>query len=268
MNNSIGIIGTGNLGSSLIGGLSTAHPDSVIHAASRNTSSLSMLAGQYNLKPHTSISDLCAEVDVIIICVKPIDIRSVLQSLGTEPKLIISTAAAVDVADIQSYLPGPWPIIRAMTNIAVLVGCGYTALYSNTHATPENKSRAESIMRSIGDIQWIEKETDFSAITAIAGSGPAFLYTYMLAQKAFAQTAGLDEHLADLMIRQTVYGSAKLALGADSPLSELMAKVVVKGGVTEAGLSLLTQPSFKAAIQQALSASMQQAEPRKKELPK
>ena len=149
-----------------------------------------------------------------------------------------------------------------MPNTPALVKAGATGLYANPQVSKEQRSLAESILRTVGITLWFEDEAKLDAVTAVSGSGPAYFFLVMEAMQAAAESLGLKAEDAQLLVVQTALGAARLALESEQKPADLRKQVTSKGGTTEAALNTLKAGGLVPLFAEALQA----AEQRSKEL--
>ena len=201
-----------------------------------------------------------AEADeVIVFAVKPQQISEAARSSGVSKNrnLVISIAAGVRLSTLSRRLGGYRRMIRAMPNTPALIGAGITGLYpmSEQDVTPGDRANAETIMKATGEVVWIEHEGQMDIVTAVSGSGPAYVF-WMIEQLARdGEALGLPRQTADKLALQTVLGAAKLAAGsADSPAT-LRERVTSKGGTTEAALKVFEKEALAERFKRAIEAA-------------
>ena len=176
---------------------------------------------------------------VLVLAVKPEFWRDAV--VGIAPRLgagtlVVSVMAGVTIAALESAFPG-LAIVRAMPNTPAAIGQGVTGLFTNGNAMA--KAAAEAVFAPVGVTVWLDAEGDFDAVTAVSGSGPAYVYALIEALAAAGAAAGLDPALAERLARATVTGAAALAVADGSPAVELRERVTSTGGTTAAGLAVL-----------------------------
>jgi pyrroline-5-carboxylate reductase len=198
-----------------------------------------------------------------VLCVKPTTIASVLQEIlpvwQQHQPLIISVAAGFKVAAMQRELGNKASIIRAMPNMAALVGSGATGLYANTNVSTEKQEMAESILRSVGIIHWVEAEDQLDKLTSLSGSGPGYLFYMMEAMANQAIDFGLDPDSVHLFTAQTFLGAARIALESEQTFEQLRQNICSKGGTTEQGVQVLKQHHMRQALEEAMQATYERA---------
>ena len=192
--------------------------------------------------------------DVLVLAVKPQVWRAAAAPLADRIgplTLVFSVMAGVTTADIAAVFPGS-AIIRAMPNTPAAIGQGVTALFTTAGDLAEGA--AEALFSAAGTTVWLENESDFDAVTAISGSGPAYVFAFIEALAAAGEAAGLEPELAERLARATVTGAAALAAGDAAPAATLRERVTSPGGTTAAGLAVLT-PGLKPLVAATVTAA-------------
>ncbi len=207
------------------------------------------------LDPHSpdadyaSVHDIPAATpfDVIVLAVKPqvmSDIVTEIKPVISPTSLVLSIAAGKPVTFFENLLGNTQPVIRAMPNTPALVGEGMTVLCSNAAVTHSHRQIATEMMSSVGLVEWIADESLMNAVTAVSGSGPAYVFYLIESLTDAGIAAGLPHLLARQLARQTVIGAAALARTESStPASTLRQNVTSPGGTTEAALNVLMDPA-------------------------
>lgn len=179
---------------------------------------------------------------VAVVAVKPQMMGQalpVLQALGTGRTLFVSVAAGTPIAAFEAALGARTPVVRAMPNTPAAIGRGITALVGNAQAGDAALDMAEALMRSVGDVVRLRDERQMDAVTALSGSGPAYVFHMIEALAAAGEAEGLDAALAMRLARATVTGAGALADAAGDSAAQLRANVTSPGGTTAAGLDVL-----------------------------
>jgi len=196
--------------------------------------------------------------DILVLGVKPQIWRDAAASVAS-PKLVMSVMAGVTCAALAARFPDT-PVIRTMPNTPARLGLGITALYGHA-ATPGDRATAEAMMRAAGTCVWLDREGDFDAVTALSGSGPAYLFAFIEALAAAGVAAGLTPRLSDELARHTVIGATALAAESGAVPADLRAAVTSHGGTTAAGLAVL-----QAGLPKLLCATVAAAQTRSRQL--
>jgi pyrroline-5-carboxylate reductase len=256
----IGFIGGGNMAAALIGGLlDGGYPRENIWVSDIDQDKLQHLSTQYGVKTSLDNQGIAQNVDVLVLAVKPQIAKSVLTNLGVgslrSESIVISIVAGILESDIEKWLGGPVALIRAMPNTPALIRSGASALHANARVEDEQRDIAESILRAVGLVVWLESESQLDAVTAISGSGPAYFFLLMEAMEESALQLGLDQQTARLLIEQTAFGAAKIALEVEESPAELRKRVTSPGGTTQKALETFEKGGFRALVAEALSAA-------------
>jgi len=267
----IGFIGGGNMASSLVNGLiASGHSAKQIWVADTDQDKLSSLATRLHINTSATNNTLIAEVDVVVLAVKPQSISEVIsQSIDAFNKsnvLILSIAAGINQTSLSAWLGDDKSIVRCMPNTPALVLTGATGLHANKNVSAEQRDSAESIMRSVGISVWVEKELELDAVTAVSGSGPAYFFLLMEAMEQAALELGLAKNTAQLLIEQTALGAAKIALESSESPTQLRKRVTSPGGTTEQAIKTFEQGEFTVLVKKALQAAHDRSVALSKEL--
>ncbi len=258
---SVLFIGGGNMASALIGGLlkGGAAPASikVVEVAAE---ARARLRASYGVDADAGI-EAARSAEVIVLAIKPQQMAEVAAMLAPHisTQLIITIAAGIRTQDLSGWLRGHRRIVRVMPNTPALVLAGISGMYALPEVTTAEKQRAGQMMRSVGEIVWLPREEDLDAVTAVSGSGPAYVFYFIEALQAAAQAQGLDETTARALTLHTFSGAAKLAIESSEPAAELRRRVTSKGGTTEKALEQLQALGVDAAIDKAVAAATQRS---------
>jgi len=261
MNKIITFIGAGNMSRALISGLIQDKADLTIRVSDPDESQLKEIQQCWgSVSTFSNNSKAIADSDIIVLAVKPQIMKLVCEPLQTDLKnqksLLISIAAGVSIANLKRWLGGQaLPIVRCMPNTPALVQSGMTGLFANSEVTEEQHDLAESILRAVGSTLWLSSEDKLDAVTAVSGSGPAYYFLVMEAMQDAAQKLGLTADESRLLVLQTAFGAAKLALESNDDAGALRQRVTSKGGTTEAALKTLIEGGLPKLFEDALRAA-------------
>ena len=256
----ITFIGAGNMARSLVAGLVEDNAGLEITVSDPNEDQLDIIRGKWPLCRATTDNQAAINgADIVVLAVKPQIMQKVCEGLqaGVQQSkpLIISIAAGVSESSLNQWLGGLLPVVRCMPNTPALVQAGMTGLYANSRVNDEQRSLAESIMRAVGMVLWFDDEDKLHAVTAISGSGPAYFFLVMEAMQTSAVNFGLSEQEARLLVQQTAFGAAKLAMESPESAGELRKNVTSPGGTTEAAIAQLQSAGLEATFDTALKAA-------------
>lgn len=260
----IAFIGSGNMASSLIGGLiADGYSPEKIWASNHSEEQLYSLRTLFKIHVSEDNADVAGQADVAIIAVKPGVCRTVcqeIQSVVADKKpLVISVAAGVREVQLQQWLGGGAAIVRCMPNTPALIRTGATGLFANAQVTAGQRDIAESILRAVGVTLWVDDEAQLDAVTALSGSGPAYFFRMMESLVRAGVELGLPSEQAEMLTLQTALGAAKMALESGSAPAILREQVTSPGGTTEAALSVLTAAEVDQLFLDVLKAAADRA---------
>lgn len=261
MNETIAFIGAGNMARSLIGGLiQDGWPEDALWAVDPSPEQRELIARRWpslHLAEHGR--EAVAHAEVLVLAVKPQVLATVARELAetvqARKPLVVSIAAGVRSEDIERWLGGDLAVVRCMPNTPALVGSGATGMVANARVDSTQKGLAESILRAVGLALWLDDEAALDAVTALSGSGPAYLFLLMEAMEDAGVQLGLPRETSRLLALQTAFGAAKLALESDDGAATLRARVTSRGGTTESALQTLEAGGFRELMTQALGAA-------------
>lgn len=234
----ISFIGYGNMAKAIARGLNQLKD----YTISASAPSLAFGINQDNIHTHHDNKAVIKNAEIIILAVKPGQMSTVLKeiALSIPPDcLLISIAAGLSLSWFSSYCCKNQAIIRAMPNTPASIGLGATPMIANKYTTTDQKHSAEIIFSHLGITAWAVKEEDMNTFTALSGSGPAYVFSFIEAMTHAAVTMGLEETVAKNFAIQTVTGAVKLAQNSDLSLIQLRTKVTSPGGTTAAALEIL-----------------------------
>jgi pyrroline-5-carboxylate reductase len=261
----IAIIGGGNMGRSLAGGLlADGYHAEKIWISGPNPEKLNLLAQQFGVNTTTDNVAAVQEADVVIFCVKPQKLQPVVKELAASIQksrpLVISVASGVRVATLQQWVGEHIAIVRAMPNTPSLLGCGASGLFANGFTSSEQSNTAESILRAVGIVVWLQDEKMLDVVTGISGSGPAYFFMVMEMLQQAGEKLGLSPEVARLLTLQTAFGAARMALESPESLAQLRRHVTSPGGTTEAGIRVMEQADIRTILNNTVVAATQRSE--------
>lgn len=261
---SIGCVGAGNMGLSIIEGLLNAgvNPNTLM-LSNHSTEKLNHAQARLNIRTTTDNVLVTHSQQIIILAVKPQHLVALLKTLAptlpTPSPLFISIAAGIQTKILSHYLPNS-PIIRAMPNTAMQIQCSATSLYATNTIKENYKLWSEAIFNKLGTTTWVGAEHLLDITTAIAGSGPAYFYLFMDYFIQIATKKGLNKEQAHQLVSQTALGAATLAQQhPNTPLHTLKQNVTSKGGTTAAALNVLESSPLNNYFEQAIEAAINRA---------
>jgi pyrroline-5-carboxylate reductase len=261
----IGIIGAGAMGGALCRGLiaAGAAPAGSILVSDPHAEHLNALGESLGVKTTDSNARVAKFCDIVVLAVKPQTIHAVLAEIGAtlQPaQLLISIAAGVRLATIENTLTSPVPVVRAMPNTAAQVKAGACAYCRGTHADEQHLAWASEIFHSVGTAVEVE-ERMMDAVTALSGSGPAYVYLMIEALVDGGVKAGLPRDLAHQLAAQTVLGAARMVIETGRHPAQLKDMVATPSGTTITALAALEHAGVRAALIDAVErAALRSAE--------
>jgi pyrroline-5-carboxylate reductase len=253
---SIFLVGAGRMGGALLRGWLSAGfaPSSLAAAEPHPSAEIAAL-----LKEHAIAGKPQAAPDVMVLAVKPQIMDEVLAAvapLAGPQTAVLSIAAGRTVASIAAHFPPGAAIVRAMPNLPAEIGRGITAAFANTQVTAERRSLCDRLLKAAGEVAWIEDEGLIDAVTAVSGSGPAYVFHLVECLAEAGAAAGLPPDLAARLARATVAGAGELLHRSHLSPAQLRENVTSPGGTTAAGLSVLMgEPSLKSLIRETVAAA-------------
>lgn len=283
----LAFIGAGNMASSLIGGWLEAAAASAtatrVQVADVSDEQLQRLQQQFksdSIATTTSAGDAVKGADLVVIAVKPNIVKTVCHSIGAELGTgvsgttipVVSVAAGVRCADMARWLaqaaskggtqatPSVAPIvIRCMPNTPALLGAGVSGLYADSSCPAAVKTLAGSVLGAVGEVVWVNEETQLDAVTAVSGSGPAYFFYMMESMSQAGIELGLEPEAAKKLAIETAYGAALMARQGDLPPATLRKNVTSKGGTTAAALASFESDNFGEVVARGMQAARDQA---------
>ncbi|MDP1525411.1 MAG: pyrroline-5-carboxylate reductase [Rhodocyclaceae bacterium] len=254
----ITFIGGGNMATALIGGLKKqGFSMAGLQVVEPFDEARERLTDTFGVRCTPAIDAAALNCDVIVLAVKPQLMKEAIAPAAGKlaQQLVISIAAGLRLADMGRWLGGHARLIRAMPNTPALVGAGITGLYADPSVDLEGRETAEKILSAVGKTLWIEDESLMDAVTAVSGSGPAYVFYFIEALQSAGASLGLPEEAARLLAIETFVGAAQLAANSDENVSELRARVTSKGGTTAAALDTFASLRVATSIGHGVAAA-------------
>ncbi|ACX52150.1 pyrroline-5-carboxylate reductase [Ammonifex degensii KC4] len=256
----VGFIGGGAMGGALATGLvrsGRVAPEQVL-VSDVSAERLAELSRTLGIKTLSDNRSLAQEADIIVLAVKPDQVRPVLEEISDlvrPEQTLISIAAGVSLAELQSWAGKAVPVVRVMPNTPALVGEGASAYALGSHAGSRDAERTEALMSAVGRVVRVPKEELLDAVTGLSGSGPAYVYLVIEALAEGGVRMGLSWKEALLLAAQTVLGAAKMVLASEEHPSVLKGRVMTPAGTTVEGLFVLEDRGVRAAFIEAVKAA-------------
>jgi len=249
------------MASALIGGLLkrgyAPYKISVVEISEENCA---QIHAQFGVRATTNFKSAVQDSEVLVLAVKPQQLHDVANQLAPllTTQLLISIAAGIRAVDIARWTKSS-RIVRAMPNTPALVRSGVTGLFALPEVNKDQRHAAQSILTAVGNTLWLENESMLDAVTAISGSGPAYIFYFMEAMQQAARELGLSEADAQSLVHDTFLGATKLAEATTEDVSVLRARVTSKNGTTERALLSMENHQVKQHIVAALHAAHQRS---------
>ncbi len=261
------LVGAGKMGMALLSGWirnGVVSPRNISILEPTPSSKLQDIVNEHKLVLNPSVTSLSARgLSAVILATKPQNMTEVLTYLKpiADPNtLFLSIAAGKTVASIRRELGKSTSLIRAMPNLPAAVGSGITAIFADSQTLKTHKELGAKLMASVGEIVFVEEEMHMNAVTAVSGSGPAYVFYLVECLAKAGEQAGLPAMLALQLARATVCGAGKLVEESNEDPSKLRESVTSKGGTTVAALDILmSTKGLEPLLTQAVAAAAKRA---------
>lgn len=257
----LSFIGGGNMARALIGGLRRRGvPGTSIRVGEPGDELRAALVRDFGVHATADNLEAVREAEVVVLAVKPQVMRPVLTALApglAEHSLLVSVAAGITTAQVRNWAGSGRRVVRVMPNTPALVGRGASGLFAGPGCTERDRARAEELLAAVGVCAWIDDEALMDAVTALSGSGPAYVFLLAEAMQAAGEAEGLPREVARLLARHTLIGAAAMLDQQDEEAAELRRRVTSPGGTTQAALEALREGGFEALLARAVHAARQ-----------
>lgn len=256
----IAFIGGGNMARSLIAGLvrQGVAPDT-IRVAEPVQALREALVADYGVRAVADAADAADGAALWLFAVKPQVLRSVCDGLAAlaqaQRPLLLSIAAGISAGQLDRWLGGGHALVRAMPNTPALLGAGVTGLFANAQASAAQRRQAEQLLAAAGVTVWVEDEALIDAVTAVSGSGPAYVFLLAEAMEAAGIAQGLPAAAARTLVLQTVLGAARMLTESGEAPSELRRRVTSPNGTTQAAIETFQAGGFETLTGAAIAAA-------------
>ena len=263
----ITFIGGGNMGRALISGLlANGFNASQISVVEANAATAQNLQNDFKVQIISALENIAFDFsknNVVVMAIKPQDFNVVAKGLAPKLKhasapspLVLSIAAGIRLGDMGRWLDQK-RCVRAMPNTPALIGKGITGLFANADINADDRALAETICKAVGQSVWVADEKLMDAVTAVSGSGPAYVFAFLEAMQSAGEKLGLDTETARKLAYATLEGATQLAQNSSESASVLRERVTSKGGTTAAALEVLTQDGWHGILEKAIAAADQ-----------
>jgi len=258
----LAFIGGGNMASAIIGGLiRQGLPADRIEVVEPDAAQRDKLRATWPMQVHEHAGPALHSATMVVWAVKPQTFGQAALACAphTAAALHLSVAAGIRCDSMAQWL-GTERIVRAMPNTPALVGAGMTGLYARPAVSPLERELVSAIMATTGQVLWLPHESDLDAVTALSGSGPAYVFYFLEAMRQAGQEMGLDADTATQLAIGTFVGASRLAADASEPPEVLRERVTSKGGTTHAALCAMNDAGMAKAFVQAMHAAHRRAQ--------
>jgi pyrroline-5-carboxylate reductase len=254
----ITFLGGGNMASALIGGLKKqGFAVAGIQVVEPLAEARERLSEAFGVRCTAAVDAAAMDCEALVLSVKPQVMKEALAPVAghLSGQVVISIAAGLRLADIGRWLGGYKRLVRTMPNTPALIGAGISGLCADPSVEREGRDMAEKILGAVGTTLWLDDEARMDAVTAISGSGPAYVFYFIEALESAARELGFDEMAARQLAVETFVGASKLAAASTEAVSVLRQRVTSKGGTTEAALNSFASDAIAAAIGRGVKAA-------------
>jgi pyrroline-5-carboxylate reductase len=245
---------------SLIGGLvARGVPATSIRVAEPVAELRDSLTRDFGIHAFTDNAIAAAKATTLVLAVKPQVMRAVCEALApsaqaTRP-LVVSIAAGITSAQMERWLGGDLAVVRTMPNTPALLGAGVTGLFANDRVDATQRTQTAELLEAAGKTVWIDQESLMDAVTAVSGSGPAYVFLLAEAMQAAAEAEGLPAEAARTLVQHTILGAARMLIENDEMPSELRRRVTSPGGTTQAAIENFEAGGFRDLVSRAIRAA-------------
>lgn len=254
----LALMGCGNMGEAILSALEKKHTWYVVEPQAKKRQSL-----KRKYRCHfVEIAEAVQKAEVIILAVKPQDIKSVLDLISQEnlkDKLFISIAAGITTSFIEKALKSSARVIRVMPNLPIVIQKGVTGMCAGKKAKKADFKKAQDLFSVMGPVVLVVEKM-MNAVTAVSGSGPAYVFLFAEAMMKSAKSLGLSDKQAQILIYQTLLGSAHLLMQSKDSAEVLRQKVTSKGGTTQAAIETFLKDDFMNIFKKALKSAQKRAQ--------
>ena len=257
---SLAFIGGGNMARSLIGGLvARGTAPGSIRVAEPVADLRDGLRRDFGVAVFESGGEAVEGAGTWVFAVKPQVMRRVCASLAPQAQaaapLVVSIAAGITATQLDAWLGGGLPVVRTMPNTPALLGAGVSGLYANARVDGAQRETAQALLSSAGATVWIDDEALMDAVTAVSGSGPAYVFLLAEAMQAAGEREGLPAGVATTLTLHTILGAARMLTEGDADAAELRRRVTSPGGTTQAAIETFEAGAFRKLVARAIAAA-------------
>ncbi len=263
-NTRLAILGGGNMGRALLGGLLRhgTRPEHV-SVGENSAAAREALTRDFGIQASADNATAVRDASLVVVAVKPQTAGTVLRAirpvLQANRPLVVSIAAGLRIESLQDWCGASVPVVRAMPNQPALLGAGATGIYAPDSISAAQRQEAERVLQAVGEVVWVPDEDALDVVTALSGSGPAYFFLVAELMAQGACELGLDPLAAKRLATATLHGAGLLAGAADADLARMRAEVTSKGGTTEAAVAVLNAADLKGIFSRALRSAAQRS---------
>ncbi|MGY0505931.1 pyrroline-5-carboxylate reductase [Luteimonas sp. e5] len=253
-------IGGGNMARSLVGGLVTSGAaPSMVRVAEPVEELRHALHADFGVQVFAEAGAAALDAATWVLAVKPQVLHEVCTTLAPlaqrQRPLVVSIAAGITSAQIERWLGGDIAVVRCMPNTPALLGAGVTGMHANARVDAAGCAIADALLASAGETVWIDDEALMDAVTAVSGSGPAYVFLLAEALQAAGEAEGLEAEAARTLTVHTLLGAARMLTHDDTPAAELRRRVTSPNGTTQAAIESFEADGFRQIVARAVAAA-------------
>lgn len=251
----VAFLGGGNMASAMIGGLlAKGWQASQIIAVDIDEAARARLEREFGVSTTADAVQAVRQAECVLFAVKPQQMRTVAAQVAPDVagRLVISIAAGIRTGDLARWLKGHARIVRVMPNTPALLRAGISAAFPTAAVSPSDRMFTDDLLGAVGKVLWLDDESQMDGVTAVSGSGPAYIFYLIEAMEAAAADLGFAPEAARLLALETTLGAARLAASSPDSAAVLRARVTSKGGTTERAVSILDARDVKSHVREAI----------------
>lgn len=262
MKPSVAVIGAGAMGEAIIRGLLDAGWSlDQVTAADTDAAKLQALGEDLGIGTAESAAEAVVDREVVVVVVKPNHVPQVIEGLRgviSETQILLSVAAGVPTTTFERGLPGI-PVVRAMPNTPALLGAGAAAIAAGRHADSTHLQMASAVLGAVGVVVEVDEHL-IDAVTAVSGSGPAYVFLLAEAMQRAARELGLAPDIAETLVNHTIHGAGRMLTETGTDAATLRERVTSPNGTTAAALDVFGERGFDAIVTAAVEAARRRSQ--------
>lgn len=253
----VAFIGGGNMARSLIGGLLARGGNAAqVRVADPHAGTRDALARDFGVQVFETADAAIADATMWVLATKPQVMREVCTQLSgvaqAQQPLVLSIAAGITATQLDRWLGGAVAVVRTMPNTPSLLGAGVTGLFANAHVDADGRAQAQTLLSSAGETVWIDDEARMDAVTAVSGSGPAYVFLLAEAMEDAAIAQGLPAAAARTLVVQTLLGASRMLAESGEAPADLRRRVTSPGGTTHAAIETFEAGGLRTLVAKAI----------------